>query len=49
MSLFCYFQKAPKFVTEHQEISNDQNSNTGLNRVESESAAEMLKHATTGK
>lgn len=50
MVLLRYLQKAEKSVTEHfQEVSNNQNSNPGLSKVESESVAETLKHVTAGK
>ena len=44
MALFRYFQKTGRSPNEHfQEVSNDESSNTGLSRAESESAAETLK------
>lgn len=50
MVLFPYFQKAEKSITDHfQKVLNDQKSNTGSSRVESESVTETLKHAGTSK
>ena len=49
MTLFRYFQKTGKFLNDHfQEISNDESSNTGLSRVQSESVAETLKAVKSG-
>ena len=49
MAPFCYFQKTGKSLNEHfQEVSNNENSNTGLSRVESESVSEMLKVVKSG-
>ena len=49
MALFRYFKKTGKSLNEHfQEVSNDESSNTGLSRVESESVAEALKAVKSG-
>jgi len=50
MALFRYFQKTEKTLNEHfKEVSNDESSNTGLSRVESESVAETLEAVKSGK
>ena len=44
MALLRYFQKTGKSLNDHsQEVSNDENSNTGLSRAESESLTKTLK------
>ena len=46
---FPLFSKNKKSLNEHfQEVSNDESSNTGLNRVESEAVAETLKAVKSG-
>ena len=49
MALFPYFQKTGKSLNDHfQEVSNDESSNTGLSRIQSESVAETLEVVKSG-
>ena len=49
MALFPYFQKTGKSLNDHfQEVSNDESSNTGLSRIQSESVAETLEAVKSG-